>query len=107
MSNYEPRVKLARKVLRLTEEMRRKEADPRRGKASALLRWTGFGGIDDLERSASNLLEGRRFRVARVGETIAVLGGEPATAARHCAHLPGVAWIGLGYTSKGGLESLL
>ncbi|HLQ21539.1 MAG TPA: hypothetical protein VK127_04435 [Nitrososphaerales archaeon] len=87
--------------------MRRKESEKRSGKASALLRWTGFGALDDLERSATNVLAGRGFRVVRVGETIAVLGGEPATAARHCAHLPGVIWIGLGYTSEGGLESLL
>src|SRR3989475_12919798 len=87
--------------------MKRKESEKRTGKASALLRWTGFGALEDLERSATKVLAGRRFRVVRVGETIAVLGGEPATAARHCAHLPGVAWIGLGYTSEGGLESLL
>src|SRR5438132_8259686 len=87
--------------------MKRKESEKRTGKASALLRWTGFGALEDLERSATKVLAGRGFRVVRVGETIAVLGGEPATAARHCAHLPGVAWIGLGYTSEGGLESLL
>ncbi|TLX97873.1 MAG: hypothetical protein E6K96_01980 [Thaumarchaeota archaeon] len=87
--------------------MRRKESEPRTGKPSALLRWTGFGALADLERSASNVLAGRGFRVVRVGETIAVLGGEPATAARHCAHLPGVVWIGLGYTSEGGPEALL
>src|SRR2546427_2210224 len=86
---------------------RKKEGEKRSGKASALLRWTGFGALDDLERSATNVLAGRGFGVVKVGETIAVLGGEPATAARHCAHLPGVTWIGLGYTSEGGLESLL
>jgi hypothetical protein len=87
--------------------MRRKKSEPRTGKASALLRWTGFGALGDLERSVSNVLAGRGFSVARVGETIAVLGGEPATAAMYCAHLPGVAWIGLGYASEGGLEALL
>ncbi|TMP98803.1 MAG: hypothetical protein E6K99_06655 [Thaumarchaeota archaeon] len=69
--------------------MRRKESEKRTGKASALLRWTGFGALEDLERSATKVLAGRGFRVVKVGETIAVLGGEPATAARHCAHLPG------------------
>src|SRR3989475_3354634 len=87
--------------------MKRKESEKRTGKASALLRWTGFGALEDLERSATKVLAGRGFSVARVGETIVVLGGEPATAARHCAHLPGVAWIGLGYASEGGLEALL
>src|SRR5207245_8953801 len=87
--------------------MKRKESEKRTGKAAGLMRWTGVGALDDLERSATNVLAGRGFRVVKVGETIAVLGGEPATAARHCAHLPGVAWIGLGYTSEGGLESLL
>src|SRR3989441_948850 len=107
MSDSKPRVKLSEEVPSFTQEMRRKESEPRTGKPSALLRWTGFGALADLERSASNVLAGRGFRVVRVGETIAVLGGEPATAARHCAHLPGVVWIGLGYTSEGGPEALL
>ncbi len=71
------------------------------------MRWTGFGTLGDLERSVSNVLAGRGFRVVGVGETVAVLGGEPATAARYCAYLPGVAWIGLGYTSEGALEAIL
>src|SRR5207245_10548383 len=87
--------------------MKRKESEKRTGKASALLRWTGFGALEDLERSATKVLAGRGFRAVRRGETIATLGGEPATAARHCAHLPGVAWVGLGYTTGGGLETLL
>src|SRR2546422_3234147 len=85
----------------------RRIGEPRTGKASALLRWTGFGALGDLERSASNVLAGRGFRAVRIGETIAILGGEPATAARHCAHLPGVSWVGLGYATGGGVETLL
>src|SRR5436309_2314272 len=56
--------------------MRRKESEKRTGKASALLRWTGFGALEDLERSATKLLAGRGFRVVRVGETIAGLSVE-------------------------------
>src|SRR5712691_6624862 len=85
----------------------RRLGEPRTAKTSALLRWTGFGTLGDLERSVSNVLAGRGFRVVGVGETVAVLGGEPATAARYCAYLLGVAWIGLGYTSEGALEAIL
>ncbi len=87
-----------------TLEMRK---EPRNAKTVALLRWTGEGSLADLMRSVSRVLVGRRFRIERVGETISISGGEQSTAARLLAYLPGVDWIGLGYTTDGRLEEIL
>jgi len=81
--------------------------EPTDTKTSALLRWTGEGSLDDLMSSVSSVLLGHKFRVRRVGETICISGGEPGTAARSVAYLPGVEWIGLGYKTEGGLGGLL
>ncbi len=81
--------------------------EPRDAKTAALLRWRGEGSLADLLRSVSRVLVGRKFRIERVGETISVSGGEPTAAARLVAYLPGVDWIGLGYTTDGRLEEIL
>ena len=81
--------------------------EPRDAKTAALLRWTGEGSLGDLMRSVSRVLVGHKFLVRRVGVTISISGGEPSTAARLVAFLPGVEWIGLGYTTHGGLEEIL
>lgn len=68
-------------------------------KRATILRWTGKGRIQDLESSVGHILEeqGTSGEVSRVGGSLLVRGPEPLGVAAALQHLPGVAWIAVGF----------
>jgi hypothetical protein len=63
--------------------------------------WSGYGGFEDLERTAVRKLSSSEGDTERIGDTLIVNSDYPVAVARSLSHLPGVAWIAVGYRFSG------
>lgn len=71
-----------------------------RPRTAALARWTGRGFAADLLSSVKSVLDANRFRGRSTvtGNTVIIEGRSPVTAAGILRNLPGVAWVGVGFS---------
>ncbi len=74
-------------------------------KGAAILGWTGRGALGDLSRTTRSKLP-RGARVTNGARSLTVRGEDPIAVARRLAHLPGIAWIAVGY-EFGSFESCI
>src|SRR5271156_1799341 len=63
--------------------------------------WSGSGRFEDLERTALRKLAAKEGSADRVGDALLVSAEDPVEVARRLSHLPGVAWIAVGYRFSG------
>jgi hypothetical protein len=70
---------------------------------AALLRWTGRGSLSDLQGSVVHILKERKtkVKVAPIGGSLLLEGGDPVSHCLTFENLPGVAWGAAGYAGDG------
>ncbi len=66
-------------------------------KPAAIVGWTGNGSLDDLARTALGKLPGSGAGVTKEAGSLMISGEDPIVVARRLAHLPGVAWVAVGF----------
>ena len=66
------------------------------------MRWTGKGSLDDLRSSVAYVLgaEGVKARVAKLGDSLMLVGPEPLRLAALFGNMPGVSWIAVGRSAR-------
>jgi len=71
-------------------------------KSTTILRWTGRGGLADLQSSIEFVIADNRLKatVSSMGGCLAVQGPEPLGVAALFGRMPGVAWIAAGVTGR-------